>query len=73
MFVTFAMVLQCFFESQVAEFIPHSAFRIRLIHPVVRRFFGDHHVMHMRLAEAGARDLDELRPFLERLEASQPQ
>ena len=69
--VTFAMLSILHFTNPPRSTVrdPKSAFRNLLIHPVVRRFLGDHHVVHMRLAEAGARDLDELRPFPERLEA----
>src|SRR5512134_1253456 len=31
------------------------------LQPIVRRLFGDPHVVHMRLAHAGGGDLDELR------------
>src|SRR6185312_14158600 len=39
-----------------------------VIHPVVRRFLGDLHVVHVRLAHACARDAHELRTLAHRLD-----
>src|SRR5512134_2783826 len=50
----------------------HGCLGPKLLQPVVRRFLGDHHVVHMRLSKTRARDPYELRALLQRLEAFAP-